>query len=313
MTPVTPLVERPLIDRLPPVRGRLTADAPLDRLTWLRVGGPAEVLFRPADMADLQAFLAARPADVPFTVLGVGSNVLVRDGGVPGVVIRLGAPFAAVRRTDDGIAAGGAALDLNVALAARDAGLGGLTFLAGIPGTIGAAVRMNAGAHGTEVKDVITGTEAVDPEGRQHRLAPADLGLGYRSSALPGDWIITGATFRGTPEAPDTIRRRMADEKAKREAAQPTGCATAGSTFANPPGQRAWELIEAAGCRGLAAGGAMISEKHANFIINTGGATAADVESLGETVRRRVLDTCGVALRWEVRRLGVERDAGGRP
>ncbi|MBF0372507.1 MAG: UDP-N-acetylmuramate dehydrogenase [Alphaproteobacteria bacterium] len=298
-----------LIDRLPRVRGRLTADAPLGRQTWFGVGGPAEALFRPADLDDLSRFLAELPEGVPVTVIGVASNLLVRDGGVPGVVIRLGGGFARVTALADGlIVAGAGALDANVALTACEAGLGGLEFLSGVPGTIGGALRMNAGAYGAEVKDVLAWAEAVDGSGRVHRLEPAEMGFGYRHCAVAEDWIFTAAGLRGRPADPAAVRDRMADIRAAREDSQPLRSRTGGSTFANPQGVRAWELIDKAGCRGLRRGGAMISEKHCNFLINEGEATAADLEDLGEEVRRRVLETSGVSLRWEIRRVGVRNE-----
>jgi UDP-N-acetylmuramate dehydrogenase len=299
----------PLLDRLPPVRGRLTAGAPLANTTWFRVGGPAEVMFRPADRDDLIAFLAARPADVAVTVIGVGSNLLVRDGGVPGVVIRLGKGFADIAVKDRRVVAGAAALDLNVAVVARDAGLAGLEFLSGVPGTIGGALRMNAGAYGAEMVDVTVAAEALDPLGGLHRLDAAGLGLTYRRCAVPEDWIFLSAELNGWPDEPGAIAGRMADIQARRVASQPIRTRTGGSTFANPPGHKAWELIDRAGCRGLKHGGAMVSDKHCNFLINTGSATAADLETLGEMVRSRVLADSGIALSWEIRCIG---EAGGK-
>jgi UDP-N-acetylmuramate dehydrogenase len=300
-----------LIDRLPKVRGRLTADAPLAQVTWFRVGGPAEVLFRPADIEDLSGFLAAKPAEVPVTVIGVASNLLVRDGGIKGVVVRLGRGFVEVTAGDDTISAGAGALDLNVALAAREAGIAGVEFLSGIPGTIGGGLRMNAGAYGSEFKDVLKSAVALDARGVRHDLATAELGLSYRHSSLPEDWIFVGAHFAGTKGDPLAIARRMTEIQQAREESQPIRARTGGSTFANPPGHKAWELIDRAGCRGLKHGGAMVSDKHANFLINTGDATAADIEDLGEEVRARVLAMSGIALRWEIRRIGVK--AGGAP
>lgn len=294
-----------LIERLPMVRGRYTAGAPLSGVTWFRVGGPAEVLYRPADADDLAAFLAARPKDVPLTVLGVGSNVLVREGGVPGVVIRLGRAFAAIETRGTEIIAGAGALDVTVARVASDSGIAGLEFLIGIPGTIGGALRMNAGAFGGEIKDVVVAVDALDPAGDRKSLEPEDLGFGYRSSAVPEDWIFVGARLVGRSDEPDVIARRMEDIRTRRDATQPTRVRTGGSTFANPPGHSAWRLIDAAGCRGLRVGGAVVSEKHCNFLINTGSATAADLEALGEEVRRRVFETSGVRLDWEIRRIGV--------
>ncbi|MGH7125357.1 MAG: UDP-N-acetylmuramate dehydrogenase [Stellaceae bacterium] len=293
-----------LIDRLPPVRGRLTADAPLAPITWFRVGGPAEVMFRPVDAEDLAGFLAGRPPDVPVTVIGVASNLLVRDGGVEGVVVRLGRGFAAIEISGTRVRSGAAVLDLNVAVAARAAGVGGLEFLSGIPGTIGGALRMNGGAYGREIKDVLESATAFDNAGVRHELSLAEMGLGYRHSGVAEDWIFTGAALRGVEDDRDAIQRRMAQIQAEREASQPIRARTGGSTFANPPGHKAWELIDRAGCRGLTRGGAMVSEKHANFLINTGAATAADIEGLGEEVRRRVFEKFGVALEWEIRRIG---------
>jgi UDP-N-acetylmuramate dehydrogenase len=293
-----------LIERLPPVRGRLTENAPLAPVTWFRVGGPAEILFRPADEEDLADFLAGKPHDVPVTVLGVASNLLVRDGGIPGVVIRLGRAFVAVSADGGTVRAGAGALDLNVALACREAAVSGLEFLSGIPGTIGGALRMNAGAYGSELKDVLRRAIALDGQGRRHEVDAAALGLGYRRSAAPADWIFVAAELTGTAGDPAAIGRRMAEIQAAREASQPIRARTGGSTFANPPGHKAWELIDRAGCRGLKSGGAQISEKHANFLINAGDATAADLEGLGEEVRRRVFDHSGVTLDWEIKRVG---------
>ena len=308
MTVAASKMER-LIERLPPVRGRLTENAPLAGITWFRVGGPAEVMFRPADREDLLGFLAGKPSDVPVTVIGVGSNLLVRDGGIPGVVLRLGRGFADIAVQDDRLTAGAAALDLNVALTARDAALGGLEFLSGIPGTIGGALRMNAGAYGREIADVLMAAEVADSSGRIHRLTPSELGLGYRRSGVPEDWIFLGAELRGTASTSAEIGRRIKEIQTERADAQPVRTRTGGSTFANPTeanvaGLKAWELIDRAGCRGLRRGGAMVSEKHCNFLINTGMATAAELEALGEEVRRRVHETSGVMLHWEIRRIG---------
>ena len=306
-----------LMDRLPPVRGELTADAPIARFTWFKVGGPAEVLFEPADADDLAGLLAAKPAHVPVTVIGVGSNIIVRDGGIEGIGVRLGRGFTEISVDGDEITAGAAAHDMNVARSARDAGLSGLEFLAGIPGTIGGALSMNAGAFGREAKDVIIDAEALDPAGQPKRLALSDLAFGYRQCGVPEDWTFIAARLRGAPGDKDEIARRMEDIQAERETSQPLRTPTGGSTFKNPQdmpedmpeGMRAWELIEKAGCRGLGRGGAEVSEKHCNFLINTGNATAADLEGLGEEVRRRVFETTGVKLAWEIRRLGV----AGRP
>ncbi|HWD58673.1 MAG TPA: UDP-N-acetylmuramate dehydrogenase [Stellaceae bacterium] len=293
-----------LIDRMPPVRGRLTAAAPIGPLTWFRVGGPAEVLFRPADEADLAEFLKSLPGEIPVTVIGVASNLLVRDGGIPGVTIRLGRGFVEAAASGDALRAGAGALDLNVALTAAEAGVAGLEFLSGVPGTIGGGLRMNAGAYGSEIKDVLVEASAVDRKGTVHRVAAGELGLSYRHSAAPEDWIFTGAMLRGRRGEPAAIAARMDEIKAAREASQPIRARTGGSTFANPPGDQAWRLIDAAGCRGLRRGGAMVSEKHTNFLINTGDACAADIEGLGEEVRRRVHAQFGVVLEWEIRRVG---------
>jgi len=294
-----------LIERLPPVRGRLTENAPLANITWFRVGGPAEVIFRPADAADLAEFLAHKPSDVPVTVIGVGSNLLVRDGGVPGVVIRLGRNFAEIETQGMTVTAGAGALDLNVARAACEAGIAGLEFLAGIPGTIGGALRMNAGAYESEMKDVLAAAEALDERGRTHRLAPADLGFAYRSTSIAEQWIFVRATLAGKAGEREVIARRMREIAGAREESQPIRTRTGGSTFKNPPGKSAWRLIDEAGCRGLRVGGALVSEMHCNFLINAGDATAADLETLGEEVRRRVRETTGVTLEWEIKRIGV--------
>jgi UDP-N-acetylmuramate dehydrogenase len=293
-----------LIERLPPVRGRLTENVPLAPITWFRAGGAAEVMFRPADVDDLAGFLARKPADVPVTVIGVASNLLVRDGGIDGVVIRLGRGFVDIRIDGTSVTAGAGALDLNVALACREASVAGLEFMSGIPGTIGGGLRMNAGAYGREFKDVLQHAVALDAAGKKHVLPLPALGLSYRHSAVPEDWIFVEATFAGDAGNSAAIGRRMGEIQAARESSQPIRARTGGSTFANPPGHKAWELIDRAGCRGLTRGGAMISEKHANFLINTGSATAADIEGLGEEVRRRVHDMCGITLEWEIRRIG---------
>ena len=310
-----------LIARLPPVRGRYSEQASLAKVTWFRVGGPVEVLYQPADREDLLAFLADKPAEVPVTVIGVGSNLLVRDGGVPGVVIKLGRPFTQIDIEDTEVVCGAGALDANIAKAAKLAGLGGLEFLFGVPGTIGGALRMNAGAYGAELKDVLLSAEACDAAGNLKTLAPEDMGLGYRHASVPADWIFLGARLQGVPDAPEAIAARMAKIQGERDETQPIRSRTGGSTFKNPPaelsdGRKAWQLIDEAGCRGLTRGGAMVSEKHCNFLINTGSATADDLEALGEEVRRRVRETTGVELEWEIRRIGLPaaaNDLGGRP
>lgn len=303
----------PLIERLPAVRGRLSENAPLNKITWFRVGGPAEVMFRPADREDLIDFLRAKPADVPVTVIGVASNTLVRDGGVPGVVLRLGRDFAQAIPQDHELVCGATCLDVNAAQAAQMAGIAGLEFLVGVPGTIGGAVRMNAGAYGKEIKDVLVEAEAVDPEGNLHKLGNEDLGFGYRHSKLPGDWIVISARLRGEPGEPKVIAQRMAEIQKSREESQPIRSQTGGSTFKNPPEHKAWQLIDEAGCRGLMIGGAQVSEKHCNFLINTGAATAAELEALGEEVRRRVKEMCGIELEWEIKRIGVPGKAAEEP
>jgi UDP-N-acetylmuramate dehydrogenase len=294
----------PLIAQLPPVRGRLTADAAIGKQTWFGVGGPAEVLFRPADLADLAGFLAALPPRIAVTVIGVGSNLLVRDDGIPGIVIRLGRGFAAIEIERDEVRAGAAALDRIVAFAAADAGLGGLEFLSGIPGSIGGSVRMNAGAYGREVKDVLASAIALDRSGETHTVDSRAMGLSYRHSDADPSWVFVEARLRGAPGDHVVIGRRLNEIRAAREATQPVRARTGGSTFKNPPGDSAWRLIDAAGCRGLVRGGAMVSQQHTNFLINTGSATAADLEGLGEEVRRRVHDTSGTRLEWEIERIG---------
>ena len=293
-----------LIDRLPRPRGRLTADAPLGPQTWFRTGGPAEVLFRPADADDLAAFLAVLPPAVPVMVLGVGSNLLVRDGGVKGVVIRLMRGFTEVAIDGTEVRAGAGTLDLNVALTARDHALAGLEFLSGIPGTVGGAVAMNAGAYGGELSEVLLSAEAIDRSGARHRIDAAGMGFSYRHTGVPADWIFTAVRLRATPGDQLAIARRIAEIDTARQESQPRS-RTGGSTFVNPTGHKAWQLIDRAGCRGLVMGGAQVSEQHCNFLINLGDATAADIEMLGEEVRRRVLEQSGVRLEWEIRRIGV--------
>ena len=297
-------MSRGLPEGFPPVRGRCQAEVPLAPRTWLRVGGPADVLFQPADLEDLVAFLKARPADLPVTPIGVASNILVRDGGIEGVALRLGGPLAAIEVEGDRLRVGGGATDRMIAIQALKAGLSGLEFLIGIPGGLGGAIRMNAGAFGGETAEIVERVVALDPEGRRHELGAADLGFRYRHSELPEGWIVIGAVLRGVPGDPRAIEARMRAIKAEREASQPLRVATGGSTFKNPAGDKAWRLIDAAGCRGLRHGRAMVSDKHCNFLINTGGASAADLEALGETVRARVLAARGIALEWEIERLG---------
>jgi len=295
--------------QLPQIRGRYTFDAPLAPTTWFRVGGNADVLFKPADLEDLQHFLQQCPTTIPVMTIGVASNLLVRDGGVEGVVIRLGGGFAEIEPIGEQIRVGAAALDVNVALAAQLAGIAGLEFMTGIPGTLGGALRMNAGCYGREIKDVLVSCRALDRRGQLHTLTPADLHLTYRHCDVPDDWIFVDAVLRGSADTPEAIASRMQDIQAKREASQPIRTRTGGSTFANPPGESAWKLIDAAGCRGLMVGGAQVSEKHCNFLINTGTASASDLENLGEQVKNRVKATSGIELRWEIRRIG--RATGG--
>ena len=294
-----------LIDRMPPVRGRMRANSPLSAVTWFRVGGPAEVLFRPADLDDLRDFLAAKPSNVPVTVIGVASNLLVRDGGIPGVTIRLGREFARIETEGVRLKAGAGAFDLSVAKAARDAGISGLEFLCGVPGTIGGAVRMNAGAYGRETKDILVEAEFIDGNGQLHKLPARDLGHGYRHSGFREDWICVSALMQGERGDRERIATRMAEIQGQRGESQPIRSRTGGSTFKNPPDAKAWQLIERAGCRGLVIGDAMVSEMHCNFLINLGNATAADLERLGEEVRARVKRECGVSLEWEIKRIGV--------
>ncbi|AWK87518.1 UDP-N-acetylenolpyruvoylglucosamine reductase [Azospirillum thermophilum] len=298
-----------LIGRMPPCRGRLTADAPLAQVTWFRVGGPAEVLFRPADADDLAEFLAALPADVPVTVIGVASNLLVRDGGIPGVTIRLGRGFTDIAAEGMRLTVGAAALDVHVATVARDAGIAGLEFLSGIPGTIGGALRMNGGAYGRELADVFVSAAAVGRRGERLAFDADGMGFTYRHSAAPADCIFTGAVLQGHQGQALEIARRMTEIADKRADSQPVRSRTGGSTFKNPEGHKAWELIDRAGCRGLTIGGAQVSEKHCNFLINTGTATADDLERLGEEVRRRVFGMSGVTLEWEIKRVGVPASA----
>ena len=292
-------------DTLPPVRGTYTFGAALKDLVWFRAGGAAEVLFRPADADDLAAFLAARPADIQVGVIGVGSNLLVREGGIPGVVIRLPAAFGNISTDGLRLRAGAAALDAAVSRRAADAGIAGLEFLRGVPGTIGGALRMNAGCYGSEIKDILVEATAIDGQGGKHVLGPDDMGFVYRKSNVPDDFIFVEAVFEGLKDDPAAVRTRMEDLLARREASQPVKSRTGGSTFKNPPGHKAWQLIEEAGCRGLRHGDAQVSELHANFLINTGHAAAADIEALGEEVRARVKEKFGIELEWEIKRVGV--------
>jgi UDP-N-acetylmuramate dehydrogenase len=291
---------------LPDLRGRLKADAALSDLTWFRVGGPAQVLYTPADEADLAGFMAVVPAAIPITVIGLGSNLLVRDGGIEGVVIRLGRGFGEITIEDGSrLCAGAAVPDVKVARAAADAGIAGLSFYRGIPGCVGGALRMNGGAHGRETCEVVVEARAVDGLGRIHVLPVAELGYAYRHCGASEDLVFTQALFQGEPGEPQRILAEMDDIAAYRESAQPIKSRTGGSTFKNPEGHRAWQLIDAAGCRGLAVGDAKVSEMHCNFLINEGNASGADLEELGETVRARVKASSGIELEWEIKRLGV--------
>ena len=297
--------------RLPELRGTLEANAPMAPLSWFRTGGPAEALFTPADEDDLAYFLAYLPADVPVLVVGLGSNLLVRDGGVPGVVIRLGKPFAEVSvEGGQRIRAGAGAPDVKVASTAAKAGIAGLTFFRGIPGSIGGALRMNGGAYGGETKDVLVEATGLTRTGERVTLANRDMGFTYRHSAVRDDVIFTQATFEGRPGDPATIQAEMNAITEARSSTQPVNTRTGGSTFKNPSGHKAWQVIDAAGCRGLRVGAAQVSELHCNFLINHGGASAADIEALGEEVRRRVRDHSGVELEWEIKRVGVAQARG---
>lgn len=291
----------------PQVRGRLTPQAPLAPLVWFKSGGPAESLFEPADVADLQAFLRDLDPTTPVMALGLGSNLIVRDGGVPGVVVRLGKPFAKVSGLDEvTLECGGGASGILVSSSARDAGIGGIEFLRSIPGTVGGFVRMNGGAYGREVKDILVEAQVVLRSGELVTLANADLGYTYRHSTLPDGAIVVSATFRGEPAEPAAIQAEMDRIAASREASQPLRSKTGGSTFKNPLPKKAWEVIDAANCRGLTVGDAQVSEKHCNFLLNLGTATSADIEALGEEVRNRVRQHSGTELEWEIQRVGVK-------
>jgi UDP-N-acetylmuramate dehydrogenase len=293
---------------MPAVRGKLKPHAPLAPLVWFKSGGTAEQLFEPADLDDLTSFLRDLDPATPVMALGLGSNLIIRDGGVPGVVVRLGKAFAAVEPVDEvTLRCGGGASGILVSSTARDAGIAGVEFLRSIPGTVGGFVRMNGGAYGREVKDILVEAEVVLRSGEVVTLANADLGYTYRHSKLPGQAIVVGATFRGKPGEPAAIQAEMDRIAASREASQPLRSRTGGSTFKNPLPAKAWQVIDAAGCRGLTIGGAQVSEKHCNFLLNLGTATSADIEALGEEVRRRVREHSGVELEWEIQRVGVSK------
>ena len=294
-----------MADTLPRVRGKLTPDAPLAKLVWFKSGGAADWLFEPADLDDLIAFLRDLDPAVPVMALGLGSNLIVRDGGVPGVVVRLGKAFAQVQYLGEHtLDCGGGASGILVSSTARDHGIAGLEFLRSIPGTVGGFVRMNGGAYGSEVKDILIDCDVVLRSGEQVTLPVAALGYTYRHSQLPEGAIVVGARFRGRMGQPEDIQAEMDRIAASREASQPLRSKTGGSTFKNPDGHKAWQLVDQAGCRGLTIGGAQVSEKHTNFLINTGNATSADIEALGDEVRRRVKEQSGVSLEWEIQRVG---------
>ena len=296
---------------MPGLRGRLKANAPMSDITWFRVGGPAQLLFTPADEDDLAYFFTNKPRDLPVTVIGLGSNLLVRDGGIPGLVIRLGRGFNEIEALENyQIRAGAAVPDMKLARAAAEHGIAGLSFYRGIPGSIGGALRMNAGAHGGETRDFLIEARAVDFSGQKLTFKAQDMGHTYRHCGLPYAYVFTSATFQGRAGSREEIEAANAEVAAYREEKQPVKDRTGGSTFKNPPGHSSWKLIDEAGCRGLRVGGAVVSEKHCNFLINEGGATGTDIERLGETVRKRVFENSGIQLEWEIKRLGVAEVMG---
>jgi UDP-N-acetylmuramate dehydrogenase len=297
--------ETGLLSKLPQVRGQYRENYVVAPTTWFRVGGPTEVFYKPADYEDLSFFLKAKPRDLAYNTIGVGSNLLIRDGGVPGVTIRLGKGFTNIALYEDYLDVGAGVLDSSVATVAGTEGLKDLEFLSGIPGTIGGALRMNAGCYGTEIQDVLIAAFVLDSKGVLHTLTREDLSFSYRHCGIPANWVFIGARLRAKTGDKKAIQDRIAQIAKEREAAQPIRARTGGSTFANPPAKKAWELIDQAGCRGLVIGGAQVSEKHCNFLINTGTATGQDLEDLGETVRKRVLECSGVSLRWEIQRIGL--------
>jgi UDP-N-acetylmuramate dehydrogenase len=296
-----------LRQEMPALRGRLIANQSLAELTWFRVGGPAQILFIPEDENDLAYMLANLSPELQVTIIGLGSNLIVRDGGVPGVVIRLGRGFGDIAVDGLYLRVGAAVPDVKVARSAQEAGIAGLSFMRGIPGAVGGALHMNGGAYGRETKDALIEARAVDRAGRVHLLSNDDMDFAYRHCGAPGDYIFTQATFRGERGDPAVIAAEMDKITEAREATQPIKSRTGGSTFKNPPGHKAWRLIEAAGCRGLRNGDAQVSKLHTNFLINLGNATAAEIETLGETVRKRVQENCGVELEWEIKRIGVAK------
>jgi UDP-N-acetylmuramate dehydrogenase len=298
-------------EALPELRGRLKANALMSEITWFRVGGPAQLLFTPADEADLAYFMKSKPIELPITVIGLGSNLLVRDGGIPGIVVRLGRGFNSIEALDSHrLKVGAAVPDMKLARAAAEHGVAGLSFYRGIPGSIGGALRMNAGAHGGETRDYLVEARAVDYEGNIHNFTAEEMGHTYRNCALPYNYIFTEATYQGQPGEPGEIEKANAEVVAYREEKQPVKDRTGGSTFKNPPGHSSWKLIDEAGLRGFKIGGAKVSEKHCNFLINEGEATGTDLETLGETVRKRVFEHSGVKLDWEIKRLGVAEVMG---
>jgi len=301
-----------LMHRLPEVRGEIEAMVPMGDHTWFGVGGVADIMFSPADADDLASFLAATPADIPVFPMGAGSNLLVRDGGIRGVVVNTVRHLKTADVDGDRLIVGAGLHDAECARFAASQSVSGLEFLVGIPGTIGGGLRMNAGAYGVEFRDIVIEAEAIDRQGRKHVATPLDMGMAYRHSDAPADWIFTRATLKAEKGDVGAIRARMKEIIANRADAQPRGVRTGGSTFANPDGGKAWQLIDAAGCRGLQIGKAMVSEKHCNFLINNGGASAEEIERLGETVREKVAETSGVSLRWEIRRIGEDDSNNGR-
>ena len=300
-----------LANRLPEVRGKIAFEAPMAPKTWFRVGGAARCWFQPADVDDLADFMALKPDDIAVLPIGVGSNLLVRDGGVDAVVLRLSGPLAKVEADGERLTVGAGVTDRGLAIQALEAGLSGFEFYVGIPGTLGGGIRMNAGAYGGETADLVEQVIAMDPQGGLHELSSGDLGFSYRHSKLPEGWIAVAAVMKGVAGNRERIRAQMARIKAERDVAQPIRVATGGSTFKNPPGQKAWELIDAAGCRGLMHKKAQVSEKHCNFLINAGGARASDIEELGELVREKVRMTSGVSLEWEIHRVGRANGQSG--
>ena len=294
-----------IIDKIPETRGIITENAPLAGINWFRTGGKAEVLFQPADADDLRLFLRDLKPRIHITVLGLGSNSLIRDGGVPGIVIHLGKNFNEIVFDGEDVLAGAGALDVAVSRACRNHSLAGLEFLSGIPGTIGGALRMNAGAYGREIADVLISAKAIGPDGQIHEISAEDFGFAYRHVALKEDWIFISARMHGSADDRTKIDARMSKIARDRRSTQPIQQQTSGSTFKNPPGAKAWQLIEAAGCRGLSVGDAIVSEQHCNFLINLGNATAEDLETLGEEVRDRVKRQSGVLLEWEIQRIGI--------